>query len=106
MAARAIRRKEVITISGLYCHYLTRQEQTVVDIIGTILKLVYAVSRGDITIDLREQYREGEKQIRSELLPDLMLRLRLAISSLPKVLICIDSLDEYLPKRLPELLIH
>ena len=37
-------------------------------------------------------------------LADLMGMLRIAIASLPQVFICIDALDECLPKYLPELL--
>ena len=33
-----------------------------------------------------------------------MCRLKIAIASLPQVFICIDALDEFLPKHLPELL--
>ena len=38
------------------------------------------------------------------MLPDLVKMLRIAIASLPRVFICIDGLDEFLPKDLPELL--
>ena len=35
---------------------------------------------------------------------DMMKMLKMAIASLPQVFVCIDALDEFLPKCLPELL--
>ena len=58
------------------------------------------IGRGEIPKDIREAFHEG----RRPLLPDLVRMLRLAIASLPQVFICIDALDEFLPKDLPELL--
>ena len=71
---------------------------------GAILKQL--VGRGDILIYLREAFQEGQKEIggRRLLLADLMRMLRTAIASLPQVFICIDALDECLPKNLPEFL--
>ena len=64
-----------------------------------------AGSLGGIPIDLREEFREVQNEDGSGLsLPDLMRSLRIALFSLPKVFICINALDECLPKSLPELL--
>jgi len=45
-------------------------------------------------------FQEG----RRPLLADLMRMLKIAIASLPQAFICIDALDEWLPKDLLELL--
>lgn len=71
------------------------------NITGAILKLIYVVSRGDITIHLRKGFREGEKAI-GRGLAELMGRLSIAISLLPKVFTSINALDECPRKRLPE----
>jgi len=97
-------REEEIAVACLYCDFLAQQEQTVTNIMGAILKQL--VGRGGIPNDVRDAFEKGKKEIggRGLLLSDLMRMLRTAISSLSRVFICIDALDECLPKHLPELL--
>ena len=91
-------REEDLVVAWLYCDYLAQQEQTVINIMGAILKQL--VGRGEIPKDIREAFKEG----RRPLLQDLVRMLRVVIASLPPVFICIDALDEFLPKDLSELL--
>ena len=84
-------------VAWLYCDYNVPQEQTVINIMGAILR---HVAGRDIPDDIRKAFREG----RRPLLADLKRMLRIAIHSLPQVFICIDALDECLPKDLPGLL--
>ena len=97
-------RKEDITVACLYCDFLAQEEQTVTSMMGAILKQL--VGGVDIPIYLREAFQEGQKEIggRRLSLEDLVGMLRRAIASLGKVFICVDALDEYLAKDLPELL--
>ena len=97
-------RGEDITVACLYCDFLAQQEQTITSMMGAILKQL--VGGGEIPIYVRKAFQEGQKEIggRGLLLADLVGMLRTAIASLPQVFICIDALDEYLPKNLPELL--
>ena len=97
-------RGEDITVACLYCDFLAQQEQTITTMMGVILKQL--VGGGEIPIYVRKAFQEGQKEIggRGLLLADLVGMLRTAIASLPQVFICIDALDEYLPKNLPELL--
>ena len=71
---------------------------------GTILKQL--VGRGDIPEFVREAFQAGKSNFggRGPELSDLMRMLKIAIASLPQVFICLDALDEFLPKHLPELL--
>jgi len=64
------------------------------------------VGRGDIPGHIREAFQEEKKKLggRGLRIPDLVGMLRVTIASLPQVLICIDALDECLPKHLPGLL--
>ena len=95
-------REENITVACLYCDFLAQQEQTVTSMMGAILKQL--VGGGDIPIYLREAFKEGQKiGGRKPALEDLVGMLRRAIASLGQVFICVDALDEYLPKDLPEL---
>ena len=90
-------REEDITVAWLYCDYNTQQDQTAINMIGAILKRVVG---SEIPQDIRKAFQEG----RRPLVADLKRMLRAAIASSPQVFICIDALDECLPKDLPELL--
>ena len=89
-----------IAVAGLYYDFFAQQEQTTANMIGAILKQL--IGRADIPEYLREAFRK-EFAGRGLRVPDLMGLLRRAIASLPPVFICIDALDECLPKYLPEL---
>jgi len=97
-------RNEDITVACLYCDFLAQQEQTLTGMMGAILKQL--VGKGDIPIYLREAFQQGKQEIggRALLPADLMRMLKMTIASLPQVFICIDALDEFLQKNLPELL--
>jgi len=96
--------EENIAVAGLYCDFLAQQEQTISSIMGVILRQL--VGRGGIPDYLRAAFERGQKEFggRGPRLVDLMRMLRSAIPSLPRVFICLDALDECLPKYLPELL--
>ena len=96
--------EENIAVAGLYCDFLAQQQQTVNNIMGAMLKQL--VSRGEVTEDLRNAFHKAKREFggRGPLLGDLMGMLRTAIASIPRVFICVDALDECLPKHLPDLL--
>ena len=93
-----------IAVAGFYCDFISQQEQTINHTMGAILKQL--VGRGRIMKDLREAFRKASQELggRGPRLADLMGMLRTAIALVPRVFICIDALDECLPKCLPELL--
>ena len=97
-------KEETLAVACLYCDFLAQQEQTTTNMMGAILKQL--VGRGEIPKDICEAFQEAKKEVggRRPLLVDLVRMLRIAIALLPKVFICIDALDECLPKNLPELL--
>ena len=96
-------RDEDLAVAWLYCDYNAKEEQTVVSIMGAILKEL--IGRGEIPKEIREAFREAENVgARRLLLSDLRQMLKIAIGLLPKLFICIDGLDECLAKDLPELL--
>ena len=86
-----------LAVAWLYCDYKVQQQQTLINIMGAILKRL--VGR-EIPEDIRKAFEEGRRPV----LADLMGMLRIAIAKLPQVFICIDALDECLPKDLPQLL--
>ena len=93
----------LVAITTFYCDYLSQQEQTIDNIMGAMLKQL--VGRGEISKDLREAFQKAKKEVggRGPRLADLMGMLRTTIASLSQVFICIDALDECLPKCLAEL---
>ena len=96
--------EENIAVVGLYCDFLAQQEQTTTNIMGAIIKQL--VGRGGIPDDLREAFQKAKKEFggRRPRLADLMEMLKIAIASLPQIFICLDALDECLPRYLPDLL--
>ena len=97
-------KEENIAVAGLYCDFLSHQEQTITNIMGAILKQL--AGRGSIPNYLREAFEKAKTEFggRGPRLADQMDMLKSAIASLPRVIICIDALDECLPKCLLELL--
>ena len=97
-------KNEDIAVACLYYDFIAQQEQTITNMMGSILKQL--ISGRDIPENVREAFKEGKKEIggRGLQLADLMRMLGIAIASLPQVFICIDALDKCLPKSLPELL--
>ena len=97
-------RNEDINVACLYCDFLAQQEQTLTGMMGAILKQL--VGKGDIPTHLRKAFHQGKQEIggRALLPADLMRMLKMTIASLLQVFICIDALDEFLPKHLPALL--
>jgi len=98
-------REEDLAVAGLYIDYHAQQEQTVANIMGAILKQL--VGRGDIPEYIREAFQKGQMEFGGggPRLAHLMRMLRIAVASLPQVFICIDALDECLPKNIPDLLV-
>ena len=97
-------KKENIMVACLYYDSVAQQEQTITNMMGAILKQL--VGGRDIPKNVRKAFQEGKKEIggRGLRVADLTRMLRIVIASLPQVFICIDALDECLPKNLPELL--
>ena len=96
-------REESLGVTWLYCDYLAQDEQTVINMMGAILKQL--VAGREISKDIREEFQEAKKNGgRRPLLADLRRMLRIAIAPLPQVFICMDALDECLPRNLLELL--
>jgi len=90
--------EEGLAVSWLYIDYLAQEEQTVTNIVGAILKRL--VGGREIPKEIEKAFHQGRRL----LLAELIGILKKAIASLPPVFICIDALDECLPKNLPQLL--
>ena len=71
---------------------------------GAILKQLTV--RGGVLEDVQKAFQKAKNEVggRGLRLPDMVRMLKQAVATLPQVFICIDALDECLPKNLLELL--
>jgi len=93
-----------IAVVGLYCDFLSQQEQSTTSMLGAILKQL--VSRGETPEHIREAFQKAKKEFggRGLRLPDIVEIIKKTVKALPRVFICIDALDESTPKYRRELL--
>ena len=97
-------RNRDIAVAALYCDYLAQEEQSTTSILGAILKQL--LERDGIPEPLRQVFHKEKRGFggRAVQLSDLVKILKTTIALLPEVFICIDALDECLPKNRRELL--
>ena len=97
--------KEDLAVAMFYCDFRDQEKQTITNIIGAILKQL--VVREEVLEDVKEAFREAKREVggRGLRLPDMVRMLKQAIATSPQVFICIDALDECIPKHLLELLV-
>jgi len=95
---------EDIAIAMFYCDFRDHEQQTATDIVGAILKQL--VVRGTVLENVRTAFQKAKNEVGGRGLrhPDMVQMLKQAIAELPRVFICIDALDECLPKHQLELL--
>ena len=96
--------EENIAIAMFYCDFHDQHDQTATNIIGAILKQL--VVRGEVLGHVRKAFRKAKMEVggRGLRLPDMVQMLKQALAALPQVFICIDALDECIPRHLLELL--
>ena len=96
--------EEDIAVAGFYCDFRNQDEQTAANIMGAILKQL--VAREEILEYVRMEFQKAKKELggRGLRLPDMVQMVKRVVATLPQVFICIDALDECLPKHLLELL--
>ena len=89
---------------GLYCDYSTQLEHSSTNILGAMLKQL--ARKDGISEEIGEAFRnaKGEFGGRGLLLPHMVDILKEAIASLSRLFICIDALDECIPKHRRDLL--
>ena len=84
---------------GFYCDFLAHQEQSTTNMLGAIVKQL--VSRGEIPEHIRRAFQKAKKEFggRGLLLSDMVDILKKTITSLSRLFICVDALDEASPKH-------
>ena len=96
--------EEETAIAMFYCDFRDQKGQTTTNIVGVILKQLLV--RGEVLENVRKAFQKAKKEVggRGLRLPDIVQMLKQAVATLPKVFICVDALDECLPKHLLDLL--
>jgi len=97
--------EEEIAIAMFYCDFRDQGGQTTTNIVGAILKQL--VVRGEVLEHVQKAFQKAKNEVggRGLRLPGTVQMLKQAATSLPRVFICIDALDECPPKHLRELLV-
>ena len=94
---------ENIVVLFLYCYYQAQKDQSAVNMIGSLLSQI-AFGATQIppeiqrTFELKQRGRQGLR------LPDMVKLLVKTVSSIERVYICFDAMDELLPGSRSELL--
>ena len=93
-----------VAVAGLYCDYLAQKEQSATNMLGAILNQL--LERDGIPKLVRQAFRKGKRGFggRALDLSGMVKILKTTIASVPEVFICIDGLDECLPRNRQELL--
>jgi len=97
--------EEEIAIAMFYCDFRDQREQTTTNIVGAILKQL--VVREEVLEHVQNAFQKAKSEVggRGLRLPDMVQMMKQAVVALPQVFICVDALDECLPKHLLELLV-
>jgi len=97
-------RGQNVAVLSLYCDYQTQKDQSVVNLIGALLRQVALRARRipeEIKSAFDEAMQEGGEGLR---LPDMVKLFVKAIDSIELVYLCIDAVDEVLREHRPEFL--
>ena len=87
-----------IAVLCFYCDFQTQKEQSAVNMIGDLLRQANWEAAGtqpEIQIAFKESKRRGCQGLK---LPDMLQLLVKVISSIDRVYICVDAVDELLPQ--------
>ena len=93
-----------IVVACVYCDFNAQNQQSATGLLGVLLKqVVSALEPIPDEIQRAFEISKGRVGGRRPLLPDIIDMLARSVSSLHRVFICIDALDEFPAKHRPEL---
>jgi len=88
--------EENIVVLFLYCDYQTQKDQSAVSMMGSLLSQV-VLGAGHIPSEIQRAFEQGGRGRHALLLPDMLKLFTKTISSIERVCICFDAVDELLP---------
>ncbi|RPA98348.1 hypothetical protein L873DRAFT_1687937, partial [Choiromyces venosus 120613-1] len=94
-----------VAVACLYIDFQTQKEQTPENMLGALVKQIVR-ALGSIPSEIDEAFQNAKGQVggRGPLIPELLKFLKTSLAPLDRAYICIDAVDECLPKHLPKLL--
>jgi len=92
-----------IAVLSLYCDYQAQRDQSAVNMIGSLLSQV-ASRAMQIPVEIQSAFESKERGGQTLRLPDMLKLFAKTISSIERVYICFDGVDELLPQNRSELL--
>ena len=92
-----------IAVLSLYCDYQAQKEQSAVNMIGCLLNQI-ALGATQIRLEIRRAFELKQRGRQALRLPDMLKLLVKAVSSIDRVYICLDAMDELLPGNRSQLL--
>jgi len=96
-------RGENMVVLSLYCDYQTQKDQSAVNIIRSLLSQV-ALEARQIPSEVQHAFELGQQGRHTQQLSDMVELLVKTVSSIERVYICFDAMDELLPQNRSELL--
>ena len=94
---------ENIAVLFLYCDYQTQKDQSAVNMMGGLLSQI-AFGATQIPPEIQRTFEQKQRGRQALRLPDMLKLLVKTVSSIERVYICIDAMDELLPGNRSELL--
>jgi len=94
---------ENVAVLSLYCDYQTQKDQSAVNIIGSLLSQV-ALGAGQIPSAIKRAFELKQRGHQAIRLPEMLKLFVKTVSSIERVYICFDAIDELLPENRSELL--
>ena len=94
---------ENILVLFLYCDYQAQKDQSVVNMIGSLLSQI-AFGATQIPSEIQRSFERKQRGRQALRLSDMSKLLVKTVSSVERVYICFDAMDELLPENRSELL--
>ena len=95
-------RGQNVAVLSLYCDYQAQRDQSAVNMIGALLRQV-ALRALRIPSEIKSAFDEAKQEGGEGLrLPDMVKLFVRAINSIDLVYLCVDAVDEVLPRHRPE----
>ena len=92
-----------VVVLSLYCDYQAQKDQSAVNMIGSLLSQV-VLGAGQIPAEIQSVFELKQRGRHILRLPDMLKLFAKTISSIERVYICFDGVDELLPQNRSELL--
>ena len=94
---------ETIVVLFLYCDYQMQKDQSAVNMIGSLLSQ-FVLEAAQIPLEIQQAFELKKRGHQALRLPDLLKLFVETITSIERVYICFDAMDELLPDNRSELL--